>query len=250
MRTGTEEKAEAQEGGGPEGGDEPPSVVLGNSRAALLRHVDLSPEEYAHSFGWQVLHAAYLAGGGALFILSSTIYFFEYSDLRSAIAAGGYTVGSVAFFVVDSLELATAESGTFIATNVCISLMGSLCYVWGSAAYIPSIYAAFPWLGNLGFVMGSFLIFVSQLWKIYRIGQSPEAASGIWADTDARSATCVELGACIGSLCFLVGTTMLWFGDLDPTGIFTVYLIWMLGSICFTMGGCFLMHRHFALKLV
>jgi hypothetical protein len=45
-----------------------------------------------------------------------------------------------------------------------------------------------------GFIIGSALIFSSQVWKIYRIGY--------WISNDVMTASIVEGGACIGSLLF------------------------------------------------
>jgi hypothetical protein len=104
----------------------------------------------------------------------------------------------------------------------------------------------------LGFIGGSMLIMVSQLWKLHRVassvdvGASSVRCSSLLQTLDARSQTGVEGGAFLGAFFFGVGTLIYWLGHLPTEGMVyqVVLATWMLGSIAFTFGAISLGYRH------
>ena len=126
-----------------------------------------------------------------------------------------------------------------------LSIIGSSCYLIGSVGFLPTPYAFTPLVGILGFISGSFFIFCSEIWKIHRI----------WASTkgnDRASALFVEAGAMFGGLFFFIGTSLYWKGPLPGStdckvtcsNYNTILVLWIIGSIAFTIGGLALSFRH------
>jgi hypothetical protein len=60
--------------------------------------------------------------------------------------------------------------------------------------------------------------------------------------------TCTGLGA----WCFFFGTSLYAVGPLEgEDSLLTVVLqIWVLGSVWFTLGGCFVAYRHFVMRVI
>ena len=111
------------------------------------------------------------------------------------------------------------------------------------------MYAWSPLVGILGFILGSFFIGSSQIWKVARIAQG---ADGNCGSADARAATCVEGGACVGGWGFFFGTIVYWIAEDDLAGTvwMAVLAMWIAGSTAFTFGGLSLAYRHFVMGIV
>jgi hypothetical protein len=189
---------------------------------------------------WQSFHALCFATGGVTFIAGTACLFYPswtHSALASAVL---YIVGSLGFLGVDVQELFTYTSDRVLRINIALSASGSACYVIGSAGFVPVVLASAPSVGLAGFIAGSFLIGVSQLWKTYRY----LTTSGV-SEFERWTAIGVELDAGFGAWFFFAGTVMLatW---PTATGSFltAIYCIWMAGSIFFTLGALFLIYRH------
>ena len=122
-------------------------------------------------------------------------------------------------------------------------------YIIGSVGFLPSVYAWSPLVGILGFILGSFFIGSSQIWKVVRIAQG---ADGNCGSADARAATCVEGGACVGGWGFFFGTIVYWIAEDDLAGTvwMAVLAMWIAGSTAFTFGGLSLAYRHFVMGIV
>ena len=198
--------------------------------------------EQSQSTYWRAFHSMSFVTGGVSFIIGTALLFPSPSTyLLSLLSAIIYTIGSVGFLAVDIQEFFTFTDDNLLRLNISISATGSLAYVIGSLGYIPSIESDYPLLGIVGFIIGSLLIFCSQLWKLYRIGWP-------FKNKDTLTASLVEGGACLGGLFFLIGSVLV---ELIPNNDATLWVLvlWLIGSISFTIGGFSLSYRHFVLNL-
>lgn len=191
---------------------------------------------------WRAFHSISFVTGGVSFIIGTALLFPSPSTyLLSLLSAIIYTIGSVGFLAVDIQEFFTFTDDNLLRLNISISATGSLAYVIGSLGYIPSIESDYPLLGIVGFILGSLLIFCSQLWKLCRIGWP-------FKNKDTLTASLVEGGACLGGLFFLIGSVLVVLIPNNDANVW-VLVLWLIGSISFTIGGFSLSYRHFVLNL-
>ena len=210
-----------------------------------------APAAPRFSAAWRAAHAFDFLLGGTTFIAGTALLLPSLSSAPGAALASAavYTLGSLGFLAVDLQELASYSRAdeAVLRANIFFSATGSLLYVVGSVGYVPSVAAASPQLGPVGFIAGSAAIFASQCWKLWRIAHEARAAG--WS-ADALSAAGVEGGACAGALLFLVGTALAELPSAQtPAGAAAVVWLWMAGSLAFTAGGSALAVRHFRLGL-
>jgi hypothetical protein len=154
------------------------------------------------SLKWKIFHGIHTMLGGIFLIAGSSMYFAEIIRHYSmALTAGGcfFTIGSFFLLLADlqewwynrygccssqryrdvyevSLDNQFQDSNSSIVDrskrtatelNSFIAACGSACYVVGSALLIP-IFEKYVTLGNWLILVGSVLIFLSSIWKIYR----------------------------------------------------------------------------------
>lgn len=203
--------------------------LLPTTRAVARREVH-------ETVWWRAVHAFAFCLGGVTFLIGSALLFAESTPTIADAVGFNYTVGSLGFLTVDVLEFFTFTKPRLLRANIFASASGSLAYVLGSVGFIPVVAnATGPDLGNWGFIVGSFLIAVSQTCKVIRIARSNDEPSRL-------TATGVEGGAGLGALFFLVGTVL----ALPQVGgaATTVYALWVVGSVAFLVGGLFLAGRH------
>jgi hypothetical protein len=202
---------------------------------------------------WQNAHptaciqAHGLPTGGTSFIAGTACLFssdWAPGPLDSALL---YIIGSLGFLAVDVMEFFTFTEDKLIRLNISISMSGSAAYVVGSVGFLPAVYALSPSIGIWGFIVGSVLIGVSQLWKTHRIGSSEGQFSlpVLWGSLDALTQVGVELNAGLGAWSFFVGTVIYLHGPDAGATLQLVLQIWIVGSIFFTLGSFFLAYRHF-----
>jgi len=123
----------------------------------------------------------------------------------------------------------------------------SFFYVIGSVGFLPFLFDASPSCGELGFILGSVFIGVSQSWKVARLTRGPGGPCG---SPDTATAVGVEAGAMVGAFAFLVGTLMFASGrPLEGGWYQRILAIWVVGSAAFTTGSLILGYRHFAMGL-
>lgn len=191
---------------------------------------------------WRILHAGAFLLGGTTFCAGTAVLFPPPTPLLASISAALYTLGSLGFLAVDVMEFVTFTSPCLLRSNIALSALGSACYVAGSVGFFPAVYSATAVVGVWGFIVGSALIGVSQLCKIWRIAHfaAQEQVAG-----DAASASGVEGGAAAGAWLFFAGTLLL----LLNGDYFSVLVTWMAGSLAFTLGGVSLALRHFVLRI-
>jgi hypothetical protein len=194
---------------------------------------------------WQALHALCFTTGGGTFIAGTACLYFPSWPSSALVSALLYIIGSIGFLGVDIQEFFTYTEDKVLRINIAMSASGSMFYVIGSFGFIPAILRAAPYVGSLGFIVGSFLISVSQLWKTCRYVATPGMNT-----MERVTAIGVELGAGIGAFFFLVGTIML-AAQPAATGAFfhAILNLWMLGSVFFTLGAGFLSFRHAAMHI-
>eukprot|EP00386_Alphamonas_edax_P013123 GDKI01040646.1.p2 GENE.GDKI01040646.1~~GDKI01040646.1.p2 ORF type:complete len:240 (-),score=76.63 GDKI01040646.1:321-1040(-) len=204
-------------------------------------------------FSWRFAHVLGFLTGGTTFIAGTVCLFYPGWDFVSAFL---YTLGSCGFLFVDVQEFFTFE-GLELRTNIALSAIGSTFYVIGSVGFFPAIFAWDMRMGVWGFILGSFFIGVSQLWKTHRIGATESTDHVFHLSTllfvkDAFTAAGVEFGACCGAWCFFFGTIMFNLGPLEgPNSVLNEVLwVWVAGSCFFTVGGLFLGYRHFVMDVV
>eukprot|EP00299_Pterocystis_sp_00344_P013045 c6346_g1_i1.p1 GENE.c6346_g1_i1~~c6346_g1_i1.p1 ORF type:complete len:243 (-),score=45.05 c6346_g1_i1:28-756(-) len=211
---------------------------------------------------WKLFHVFNFALGGTTFIAGTACYLYPDWAEAFTVAAWLYTIGSVGFLLVDVQEIFTFCSDRWLTVNVFLSVCGSTLYIIGSVGFFPEL--DIPNVGIWGFILGSFFIGVSQIWKLHRIG-SPvpalELSDGaaqkrfrfrhLFHDAESSTAVGVEAGACFGGWCFFFGTIMYQQGPIDDPAFFNaVIVVWMFGSVFFTIGSIFLGIRHFLMGVV
>ena len=195
---------------------------------------------------WKATHAFGFFMGGTTFIAGTACYFFPSWEAGGLIAGILYTIGSFGFLYVDVLEYFTYTGEPWLRTNISCSAFGSLLYVVGSIGFIPSVYAITVWIGEYGFIFGSFFIGCSQTWKVCRLSQEEGGPCGT---LNTMTAIGVEAGAGFGGWFFFVGTIMYAHGPLVGEFYNDVLWTWTYGSIAFTIGSLFLTYRHFVMGL-
>jgi hypothetical protein len=189
---------------------------------------------------WRIFHASSFIIGGISFIIGTALLFPFQSYALSLSSALIYTIGSLGFLFVDLQEFFTFINDPVLRFNIFLSGSGSTAYVLGSIGYIPEVQSFSSTLGVYGFIIGSALIFSSQVWKLYRIGY--------WISNDTMTASIVEGGACIGALFFLIGSILV-ITSTSLNSIIIILVLWMIGSISFTIGGLTLSYRHFIMNV-
>jgi hypothetical protein len=153
------------------------------------------------SLFWRIFHFTNYANGGITFFIGSIVLFPSiYAPTSSAIL---YTVGSLTFYIADSVEwLTNNHVGCFwdqmyaksyeeyaadkfepidswkgkwqrmeIGLNFFTSSIGSLFYLIGSICFLPTAY--YPTTGLESFAIASSFIIFAQVWKCYRAMLSP-----------------------------------------------------------------------------
>ena len=195
---------------------------------------------------WQTFHALFFATGGTTFIAGTSVLYFpswSNSALWSAIL---YIVGSLGFLAVDLQEFWT-YADPVLRFNIALSASGSLLYVIGSLGFLPVVFAESPIIGLAGFIGGSVLIGISQLWKVYRYATTRDLS---WEQRG--TAIGVELSAGMGAWLFFIGTVVYALSSNaspQPSELVRILDVWIAGSIFFTIGAAFLTFRHACMRV-
>ena len=240
----------------------------------------LEPKRYPIplSLSWRIIHALLYTTGGITFLLGSLCYFPSMTDYE----LGGwfFTIGSIGFLIADLMEWYTNNRvGCFDSTvlradfeekmdiymepkdtlwgsyqrlenclNFFYSAIGSLLYLVGSICFIPETDSIL--LGTELFIAGSFVIFTSQSWKIYRQGFSYQekrfSFSNYLSDLPALS---VDAGAGIGGLFYLIGSVY-FLPEYDITDQDTIRAaaLFTVGGTAFTLSAFSILYRYFVAR--
>jgi hypothetical protein len=227
-------------------------LLINDEKLAFVRNSKQrqhhEPPEVFQTVWWRVVHAFAFVLGGATFVAGSACYFVPSWADGGVFAGVVYTIGSLGFLTVDLLEFFTFTRPRLLRLNIAASAIGSLCYVIGSLFFVPVLAAAVvggPLVGNWGFILGSWFIGCSQMFKVGRIVRDRTASS-----SDRATAVGVEGGAGVGAWCFFVGTLLYNYGAEDNSdNLIAVFALWLVGSIAFLIGGVFLTFRHAVMGL-
>ena len=137
-----------------------------------------------------------------------------------------------------------AENGL----NFAFSAVGSLLYLIGSIYFIPRFNMIVT--GTVVFIFGSLVIFLSQMWKLYRAGcvnetNMRDTRFSFYNFVDMPGVG-VDLGAGLGGLSYMIGS-IYFLPSIDVSdAITTRAAIWfILGGFCFSVSGFFLFYRYF-----
>mmetsp|Transcript_81425 Transcript_81425/g.159013 ORF Transcript_81425/g.159013 Transcript_81425/m.159013 type:complete len:286 (-) Transcript_81425:339-1196(-) len=195
---------------------------------------------------WRVCRVAGIFSGGCAFIVGTTCYYFP--DWPEGPMAGGvlFTVGSSAFLCVDTLDFFTFKKDKWLRINICLSAMGSFFKVFGSIGFIPNIYNDTKLIGEYGFLIGSFVITCSSIWKCVRISRE---AGGVFGSPAKAIALSAELCTFFGAWCFFVGTAMYIRGPLKGTWYIDTLDVWIFGACSFTLSSFIIAYLYFCHKL-
>jgi hypothetical protein len=200
----------------------------------------LSPSPPEDAPLWRAAHAFSFLLGGTTFI-AGTCLLFSTSPLAATLSAALYTLGSLGFLAVDVQEFVTFTVDARLRSNIALSAIGSSLYVAGSVFYFPQLGpgAGGAASGVVLFIAGSAVIAASQAIKVTRLLRADPPPPCV------ASAVGVEASAGVGASLFLIGSL----GVGAGWALALILSLWLIGSIAFTTGGCFLAHRHFVLSL-
>ena len=254
----------------------------------------LEPKRYPIplSLSWRILHASLYNVGGITFLLGSLCYLPWMTDYE----LGGwlFTIGSIGFLFADLLEWYTnnrvgcldspllraefeEKMGIYMdpketvlgsyqrvenGMNFFYSAIGSFLYLVGSICFIPETDAIV--LGTELFIAGSFVIFTSQSWKIYRQGCTNPTVivdgknsgnsrldksfsfSNYSYDLPALS---VDAGAGMGGFFYLVGSVyFLPEYDLTDQDTILAAALFTVGGSAFTLSAFAILYRYFVAR--
>jgi hypothetical protein len=143
------------------------------------------------SLGWRIWHGTNYMIGGLTFLLGSIAYFPSIDSAVNGDVLGGYlfTIGSFCFLLADITEWNVYRFGCVgdtnskaaaimshslnakyrraeVGLNFFFSVIGSTLYLLGSICFIPATKKLH--LGELFFIYGSLIIYLSQTWKCTR----------------------------------------------------------------------------------
>ena len=227
-----------------------------------------------NSLGWRVWHGTNYLLGGLFFVLGSLAYFPAISAKINGDLVGGilFTIGSTNFLIADLTEWNHYKLGCIgqsysdsekveqgccakfrrveVGLNFFCSAMGSLLYLLGSIFFIPSTNLLTS--GELLFIIGSLVIFASQLWKCIRTSISDEN------DPNDRSIKCsnitadfpgfmIDVWAGIGGLIYAIGTYIFSLAETNAEIISSAS--WFVsGGSSFFISGLFMQYRYYCVK--
>lgn len=133
--------------------------------------------------------------------------------------------------------------------NFALSAFGSLLYLIGSVMFIPSTGAIVD--GTVVFIVGSLVIFLSQMWKVYRQGLTDpnDIALRVFKLSNYQydlPALGVDAFAGIGGLAYAVGSAY-FLPQYDTSDAVTILAAtWFtFGGSAFTLSGLFIVYRYY-----
>lgn len=258
----------------------------GTSQKKLGFDVALDEEDFENlpypvpfSATWRITHCACYVAGASCFAVGSALYFPTISDYNG----GGwlFTIGSVVFFYGDLMEWwhnnrvgcfryrhyslfyenivskyfeppdtwlgrwQRAENGV----NFFYSLCGSTLYLIGSILFIPACNGELA--GTYLFIVGSIIIFTSQIWKVYRAGcfdeENPKNRVFNWRNlTTDIPGFIIESSSAFGGLAYLIGC-ILFLPQYDTNEkVSRIAAAWFeLGSLIYCVTSMTLFYRYF-----
>lgn len=255
---------------------------MSNELSSLLINPNIEHEKYPQplTLEWRIKHSVAYIIGGTTFVLGSVCYLPNFSHYLFGFYF--FTIGSVAFLFADCYEWSKnnhvgccldrkyeidyekqidpkfqpktsligkyqrAENGI----NFGYSAFGSFLYLVGSILFMPELNTIY--IGTIVFIIGSFIIFTSQTWKLYRSGTvnqinlQDKTFRLINLLINDFSASGVDLFAGLGGFFYLIGSIyFLPQYDLTTADTYKAAIFFTLGGFFFFISGLFIMHRYF-----
>ena len=194
----------------------------------------------------------------------------QYFPAISNYALGGwlFTIGSTGFLIADIWEwwyfrvgcMFDAEyyypdrhkpffARSAVGINFFFSAIGSLLYLLGSIDFIPMFNRIVE--GTWIFIIGSSIIFLSQLWKVLRTLKTNSRNEydhklRLANAFDDKSGFGVDTCAGIGGLAYFIGSIMfLPYYNTTTQNEFNAASVFVTGGMFFLLSGIFLTYRYF-----
>ena len=215
---------------------------------------------------WRTVHCLLCIIGGTTFLLGSIQYLPYFS--HEAKGAYLFTIGSFCFFLADLLEFVSyhqlpsgivgsnkkvgwfARSEDFL--NSLMMTTGSLSYFIGCVYFVPQLHHTD--VGDILFIPGSVLLFIAEVWRIYRSGSTLfnaqteriERCEFHLHHITNTPVFCADMSLCLGAVAFLVGS-ILFLPNLDLTTVDTrrAAMVFILGSALFLQSAICLFYAYF-----
>lgn len=216
---------------------------------------------------WKLFHGISYLIGGITFVLGSFCYYPFISPYVNGDVVGGwlYTIGSLSFLIADLKEWNHFKLGCIgqpnnekvstwksyltraqVGINFFLSACGSLLYLLGSIFFIPATNNLT--LGELLFIYGSIVIFLSQLWKCLRTSFYCEDLSNCKFNLDNIKEDLpgflVDVFAGLGGLSYAIGTYDFMVAVTSDDLLDAVNLF-VIGGLNFFLSGICMQYRYF-----
>jgi hypothetical protein len=223
-----------------------------------------------NSLIWRLWHSINYIFGGIFFVLGSFCYYPEISTIVNGDVLGGwlFTVGSANFLLADITEwnhfrfgciggnsnqplrtVCTKLKRAQFGINFFTSAIGSLLYLLGSIFFIPATNLLYQ--GEILFIVGSLVIFFSQLWKCVRTAVTNEGnneknsmLNNIKADFSGFN---IDLWAGMGGLFYAIGTYV-FKNTITSDDLLNAVNLFVIGGSCFFLSGVFMQYRYYCSK--
>ena len=198
------------------------------------------------------------------------MYYPTISNVINGDVAGGwfFTIGSANFLLADITEwnhfrfvciggnanqplrtVCTKLKRAQFGINFFSSAIGSLLYLLGSIFFIPATNLLYQ--GVILFIVGSWVIFFSQLWKCIRTAITNEGNNekiSIWKNIKADfSGFNVDLWAGMGGFFYAIGTCV-FKNMVTSDDLLKAVNLFVTGGSCFFISGIFMQYRYFCIK--
>lgn len=264
--------------------------MLSNDLADIKTLPNKNPDEKVigrpHSLIWRIIHNISFLIGGTTFIAGSCMYFAKIIVKSWALNTGAalFIVGSFFFLVADiqdwwyhrvgcmcdwkyreDYEIQNGSafgkrhslSGQWrrsqAALNVACSVLGSVCYLIGSVMFLPDLEDQLG-IGEGFFIAGSAIIYLSQGWKVFRIGcinkhDLSDTRFRLKNLLDHLLVVFIDVSAGLGGFFYFIGTILFLpkfietdFGLNRSAGLF------LTGGFFFTLAGVLLVFHYFCTR--
>jgi len=224
------------------------------------------PSTVENSLKWRIWHSVNYMNGGFTFFLGSCMYYpYPYANLSGdVVGAWLFTLGSLTFLFADITEWNHYKLGCFhernylkphtwlrsfkrmeIGLNFFASVLGSLLYLLGSICFIPSTNLLTQ--GELLFIVGSAVIFFSQLWKCLRsLGNEDDfrLSCNFKEVCEDLAGFLVDIFAGLGGANYFIGSYYFQYVVTDEDETFATNWF-MAGGSSFALSGICMIYRYF-----
>eukprot|EP00347_Sterkiella_histriomuscorum_P016938 403351276 len=221
-----------------------------------------------NTLSWKLWHSINYMLGGLLFVSGSFMYYPSIYPQVDGFVLGGwlFTIGSANFLFADvtewlhfknqSLRAADEENQNKgfsykdyeLSANFFFSCIGSFLYLVGSIMFIPATNLLVE--GEIVFIVGSLIIFLSQLQKVIRaITSNPnDLSDSTWRYSNVKddlSGLYVDIFAGLGGLFYLIGTYLFSQMTNYEDQLRNATHFFVVGGTFFTLSGLAMQKRYY-----